>query len=87
MNKYRTTSPQKAAALLAQKEQPIHYEGLEPTNIPGRYSVILSFTCDRTELDEISKSYDNESLLVEPIRYDQKVKTIFYHIKTQQGQI
>lgn len=85
MNKYRTTSPQKAAALLSQKKSEINYYGIEPTNIKGRYSIVLEFDCERVELDTIIRAYDNESLLVEPKRYDQKIKTIFDNIKLQAG--
>ena len=71
MIKHETETLQRAAALLAQSEFLVHYEGLAPTNTHGRYKFVLSVEASEEILEDWVKRYTRQNTLVEPRRYDQ----------------
>ena len=74
--KYRTTSLQQSAALLANPDLDVSFVQLEVTDKANKFKFVLEVNAEKSDLDQWINDYTNERTFVEPKKYDAKLNIL-----------
>jgi len=74
--KYRTTSLQQSAAILADANLDVTFVQLELTDKSNKFKFVLEVNAEKDTLDKWINDYTNERIFVEPKKYDAKLNIL-----------
>ena len=83
--KYRTTSMQQSAALLAYSGLDVSFVQLELTDKHNKFKFVLEVMAEKDELDKWINDYTNERVLIEPKTYDAKLNILRDNLALQKN--